>query len=66
MYFHSKFKQFPWAQINWDGMISYHIFEAHLGVYGPGMQFGFWSFPASQDTHDAVKDLHPDGYIHGK
>jgi hypothetical protein len=65
-YFRSEFKQFPWARIDWDGTFSHRIFEARLGVYGPGTQFGFWSIPASRDTHDGVKDPHPDGYFHGK
>ena len=65
-YFLAQLKQFPWARIEMDGTFSHRIFVARLGVYGPGIDAGFWSVPFSPEGHDD-KDLpHPKGYIHGK
>ena len=66
-YFLSQIEQFPWSRIEPDGTFSHRIFEACLGVYGPGMQFGFWSVPVALDMHDDKEKLpHPEGYIHGE
>ena len=66
-YFTSQLKQFPWARIELDGTFNHRIFEARLGVYGPGIKFGFWSVPVAPDMHDKREELpHPEGYIHGE
>jgi len=65
-YFTAQLKQFPWARIEWDGSFSHRIFEARLGVYGPGMKFGFWSVPSAPDLHDMEELPHPKHYIHGE
>lgn len=65
-YFLPQINQFPWARIESDGTFSHRIFEARLGVYGSGMQFGFWSVPIAPDTHDKEELPHPKGYIHGE
>jgi len=66
-YFTSQLKQFPWARIESDGTFSHRIFAARLGVYGPGIQFGFWSVPIAPEMHDDDEELpHPKGYIHGE
>ena len=65
--FTSQLKQFPWARIELDGTFNHRIFEARLGVYGPGIKFGFWSVSVAPDMHDKREELpHPEGYIHGE
>ena len=65
--FTSQLKQFPWARIELDATFNHRIFEARLGVYGPGIKFGFWSVPVAPDMHDKKEELpHPEGYIHGE
>jgi hypothetical protein len=65
-YFLSQIKQFPWCRIELDGSFSHRVYEARLGVYGAGIQFGYWSVPAAPDVHDREELPHPKGYIHGE
>lgn len=53
-YFRSVLEQFSWSRVETDGTFPLELTKALYGVLGAGgLEFGFWSTPGGQRSHDA-------------
>lgn len=68
-YFRAELLQFPWARMEKDGTCPHELFLARLGVLGSGPQFGYWSRPGGNQSHDdsdSQVSRSPVATLHGK
>ncbi|KZP24589.1 hypothetical protein FIBSPDRAFT_918746 [Athelia psychrophila] len=53
-HFRAVLEQFSWSRVEKDGTFPLGLIKARLGVLGAGgAQFGYWSGPGGQQSHDS-------------